>query len=101
MRIETLSADRTIRVKLLDRMSFGDHPLFRDLLSELRRAKPTACILDMSGLTSIDSAGLGMLMIAHEESKKGGWTLTIQSPPEHVRKLLALACFDKILNIAA
>lgn len=100
MRIETRTMDKTVCVKMKERMSFSDHALFRDVLADIRKTTPQSCILDMSELSSIDSAGLGMLMIAHEESKKGGWALTLQAPQQHVRKLLQLACMDKILTIS-
>lgn len=99
MRIETSKQDTTIRIKLQDRMSFGDHGLFREVLTTIRHAAPKACVLDLSGLVSVDSAGLGMLMIAHEASKKEGWSLSIQGPQPQVLQLLELTCFDKILTI--
>ncbi|MCA0400621.1 MAG: STAS domain-containing protein [Proteobacteria bacterium] len=100
MRIETSQQDKTFRVRLHDRMSFSDHALFRDALGEIRKATPSLCVIEMENLVSIDSAGLGMLMIAHEEAKKGGWGLRLQAPQEQVRKLLHLACMDKVLTIS-
>ncbi|CAN1557957.1 SpoIIAA Anti-anti-sigma regulatory factor (antagonist of anti-sigma factor) [Rhabdaerophilaceae bacterium] len=99
MRIETSISDTLIRIKLIDRMSFSDHGNFRDMLEAVKKAAPQQCILDMSGLTSVDSAALGMLMIAHEASKKGGWQLELTAPKPNVRKLLELAHFDKILTV--
>lgn len=99
MRIESRKEDQNFRVKLQERMTFSDHSQFRDLLTEISRAKAHSAIFDMSDLVSIDSAGLGMLMIALEESRKGGWALSLRAPQGHVRKLLELACFDKLIPI--
>jgi HptB-dependent secretion and biofilm anti anti-sigma factor len=99
MKVETRKNDREMRIKLQDRMSFSDHGLFREVLANISKVSPSACIFDMSELASIDSAGLGMLMIAHEQAKKAGWALSIEAPQGHVRQLLQLACFDKILTI--
>jgi HptB-dependent secretion and biofilm anti anti-sigma factor len=99
MRIESRKEDSGYRVKLQERMSFSDHSVFRDLLIEISKAKAQNAVFDLSELVSIDSAGLGMLMIALEESRKGGWALSLRSPQGHVRKLLELACFDKLIPI--
>lgn len=99
MRIESRKDEAGFRVRLQDRMTFSDHGQFRDLLTEITKAKPGNAVFDMSELVSIDSAGLGMLMIALEESRKGGWTLSLRAPQGHVRKLLELACFDKLIPI--
>jgi anti-anti-sigma factor len=100
MRIESRKEDTAFRIKLQERMSFSDHSVFRDLLSEISKAKAQSAIFDLSELISIDSAGLGMLMIALEESRKSGWALSLKAPQGHVRKLLELACFDKLIPIA-
>ena len=99
MRIESRKEDAAFRVKLQERMSFSDHSAFRDLLTDISRNKAKTAVFDMSELISIDSAGLGMLMIALEESRKGGWSLSLKAPQGHVRKLLELACFDKLIPI--
>jgi HptB-dependent secretion and biofilm anti anti-sigma factor len=99
MRIESRKEESAFRVKLQERMSFSDHSIFRDLLTEISRNKAQTAVFDMSELVSIDSAGLGMLMIALEESRKAGWALSLKAPQGHVRKLLELACFDKLIPI--
>ncbi|MCA0406464.1 MAG: STAS domain-containing protein [Proteobacteria bacterium] len=99
MRIESRKENTSFRVRLQDRMTFSDHGQFRDLLTEITREKAQSAVFDMSELVSIDSAGLGMLMIALEESRKGGWALSLRAPQGHVRKLLELACFDKLIPI--
>lgn len=99
MRIETSKHDNAMRIKLQDRMSFSDHGLFREVLTSIRAGNPKSCVLDLSELVSVDSAGLGMLMVAHEASKKEGWALSLQAPQPQVLKLLELTCFDKILSI--
>jgi HptB-dependent secretion and biofilm anti anti-sigma factor len=100
MRVETRKDDSDLRIKLQDRMSFSDHGRFRELLTTIDQAAPSRCIFDMSELVSIDSAGLGMLMIAHEHAQKNGWALSLHAPQGHVRQLLQLSCFDRIMTIS-
>jgi len=42
-----------------------------------------------------------MFMIALDEARNSHWTLTIKSPQGHVKSLLVLGRFDKLLNIEA
>lgn len=99
MRTELIKTNQDVRVKLQERLSFSDHAKFREMLTAIDREKPLRCVFDMSELVSIDSAGLGMLMIAHQQSTKSGWALSLQGAKGHVKQLLELSCFDKIIPI--
>jgi anti-anti-sigma factor len=101
MRVETTINAGVFEAKLIDQMLFSDHRAFRSLLREISQSGAKKCIFNLSGLTSIDSSGLGMFMIALDEARKSHWTLTIKSPQGHVRSLLVLGRFDKLLNIEA
>jgi anti-anti-sigma factor len=101
MRVETKTEGSHFEAKLGDRMGYSDHGAFRSLLQEIGKAAPKTCRLDLSGLESIDSAGLGMFMIARDEARKDGWSLTIRCPKGQVRSLLELCNFDKLITIEA
>lgn len=99
MRAELTKTNQEMKVKLHERLAFSDHTKFRELLTSIDREQPTHCVFDLSELISIDSAGLGMLMIAHQQSEKSGWKLSLQAPKGHVKQLLELSRFDKIIPI--
>ncbi|MGA2126409.1 MAG: STAS domain-containing protein [Xanthobacteraceae bacterium] len=99
MKVETQVNGTVFQARISDRLAFSDHAAFRSLLKEIDQTGAKDCVLDLSGLAMIDSSGLGMLMIAFQEGKKNGWSLTIRSPQGHVESLLKLAKFDKILTI--
>lgn len=100
MRIEARQENADFSIELHEQMTFCDHNQFRALLSEISEKKAETAVFDLSRLVSIDSAGLGMLMIALEESKKAGWRLSLRAPQGSVRKLLELACFDRLMPIS-
>jgi anti-sigma B factor antagonist len=56
-------------------------------------------ILDMRGVTFLDSMGLRAIVSADARSRKKGFELKIVRGPEHVQKLLYLAGLDKILPL--
>jgi anti-anti-sigma factor len=79
--------------------TFKDHHSFRALLDILKSSEGSAHVLDLHGLEFIDSAALGMLLIADDESRKAGWTLTLRRLPATVARLMDLAAMDSILTI--
>ena len=51
-------------------------------------------VLDLSGVTFIDVAGVGILMQVHEEAARRGGRLTLASVPAPVAKVLHLTGMD-------
>lgn len=85
--------------KFIDRLSFSDHKTFRTMVQDVSASGATSCTLEMTELTAIDSAGLGMLIIAMEAAKTEGWSLTVKGAQGHVKQLLMLAKFDKLVSM--
>ena len=54
-------------------------------------------VADLSGVTFIDSAGLGLLLKAFKRCKEAGGGLVIVRPSEVVRELLAVSKLDRLL----
>ncbi len=79
--------------------TFNDFRQFGSLL-EAMRARP-AChhILDLSRLEFLDSAALGMLLIAEDEVTVSGSSLTLRRPSGPIARLLELASMDKVFRI--
>jgi anti-anti-sigma factor len=99
MRIQTRMNGSVFEANLGDSMTFSDSGAFRALLQEVTKAQVSSCVFDLSELRSIDSSGLGMFMIARDEAKKRGWSLTLRAPQQQVLSLLKLAKFDSLLAI--
>ncbi len=99
MRIDTTVKGSVFEAKLGGSMRFSDSGAFRALLAAITKAGTESCVLDLSELESIDSAGLGMFMIARDTASKGGWALSLRSPKGQVKSLLALGKFDQLLAV--
>ena len=99
MQASTKINGTTFEVVLKDSMSFTDHEAFRKLIVEAGRSGAKTCVFDLAGLKAIDSAGLGMFMIAKDEAKKGGWDITLRSPKGPVKTIMVLSRFDKLFTI--
>lgn len=79
-------------------LTFKDHHTFRSLLDALRGAG-SSHVLDLSGLEFVDSAGLGMLLIADDEARAAGWRLTLRRPSPQAARLFEVAAMDAIFLI--
>lgn len=101
MKIETQKTGDCMTARLGDRMTFSDHGPFRAFLESVSKSGAQRCLIDLSDLKSVDSAGLGMFVIAQEEARKNGWSLKLKGPQGHVKQLLELARFDKLIAIEA
>jgi anti-anti-sigma factor len=99
MDIRTTTDATTFRAELSGRLSFSDHQAFRILLQDIEKAKAKSCVFDLGQLTSVDSSGLGMFIIAAEAAKAGNWHLSLKGANGQVAQLLLLAKFDKLLHL--
>ncbi|MEI2385243.1 STAS domain-containing protein [Breoghania sp. JC706] len=99
MNVETSQTEQTYLIKLSGRLVFSDHGEFRHLLNQITAARVKACVIDLAELQSIDSSGLGMFMVALETGKEHGWSLTLRSPRGHVKALIELGKFDRLLTV--
>jgi anti-anti-sigma factor len=100
MQVETSSMGDAFVAHLSGKMAFSDNVTFRSLVEKINGSGAKRCTFELAGLQSVDSAGLGMFVIALEAAKKNGWSLTLRKPSGQVKQLLALARFDKLLTIA-
>ena len=65
--------------------------------SSLAEAKQNI-LIDLSGLTYIDSTGLGVFIAAHSSLKKEGLGVKVYGATGSVKKLLTVSSLDKILS---
>ena len=99
MQSKILIKDGQARVELSDKLTFEDHSAFRNLLSTVAGGGARECVFDLQHLTSIDSAGLGMLMIAHETAESEGWNMALHRPQGQVKRMLEVTEFGKVISI--
>lgn len=57
------------------------------------------CVLSLCDLASIDSAGLGMLILLNDAAEAKGMPLRIRGPQGQVRKMLEITEFNEIIPI--
>ncbi len=88
-----------ITISLAEKLSFEDHDKFRELLTAFESKEYKNCSINLQQLSAIDSAGLGMLMIAFETAEKNGLSFQLLKPQGQVKRLLEISQFDKVMPI--
>ena len=69
------------------------------LVRQLLAGGARAVALDMSGLTFVDSSGLGALLRCHGLAEETGGELLLRGVSDRVRGLLEVAGLDEQLNV--
>ncbi|MBL4907124.1 MAG: STAS domain-containing protein [Sneathiella sp.] len=99
MRDSVTTANGQLTISIADKLTFEDHNDFRELLKLMTGYEHRSCVIDLHGLQTIDSAGLGMLMIAYETAEKAGMSFMLSKPVGQVERLLEISEFDKVMRI--
>lgn len=81
------------RVTLDGRLTFGENAAFRRVVEDLSGGTTDEVVFDLAGMDYIDSAGLGMLMVAREAVIEGGGRAVIANAHGQVGRMLELARF--------
>ncbi|MEO5337461.1 MAG: STAS domain-containing protein [Magnetospirillum sp. WYHS-4] len=95
--VKDVGTDR--EVYLSGKLSFADHKKFREVVQGLKAGNLRHCTLDMTRLESIDSAGLGLLILVKDTAKDKNLSLCIRGPKGQVRKMLEISRFGDIISI--
>lgn len=77
-------------VALSGELDFGTVGQVQQRLAELREAERPA-VLDLDGLTFMDSTGIRLVLTACEEAERSGWGFRVTRGSERVRRVLEAA----------
>jgi anti-anti-sigma factor len=75
-------------VMLRGHLSFADHDAFLGVLAVVEEVPGHRVVLDLSRLESMDSSGLGMLIIARDVASQSDVTLVLRAPRDAVRRVI-------------
>ena len=85
-------------VRIQGRWTFNEHAIARTMIGELLTLPGTHAVLDVSALESIDSAGIGMLLIAYEEMRRHGKTVALVGAQGRVQRVFQVARLDAVFT---
>lgn len=89
----------TMEVVLSGQFTFADNQQFREIIAEFRNPDITAIAFDLSGIEFIDSAALGMFLLARDEAEENSKQLILRKPSGQVKKMLEISKFHSLFSI--
>ncbi len=79
--------------------TFRDHDKFFDIIGEIEKQQGGKIVFNMSGCEFIDSAALGMLVIASDEASVRHIDLAIKNARGKVKDLMMIARFETLYDM--
>lgn len=79
-------------------ITFSENVSFRQILKELADSDVESCVFDLTDVGMVDSAGLGMFLIAKEQADTAGWALSVMGAQGHVASMLKLTKLSDLLS---
>lgn len=89
--------DGVREVFLNGRLTFEADDDFRRILDGMEKDRVAACVLDMGGLDFIDSAGLGLLVLANNTASRCDIRLKMRGPRGQVRDMIEISEFHTLI----
>lgn len=86
-------------LRLAGRLDAAAAPRLKEHIQAMARAGRTDVVLDMAGVSFIDSSGLGALVASLQVLRAAGGVLALAGLTEKVRMVLELIKLHKVLDI--
>lgn len=86
-------------VDIKGRLTFADYSQFRELTELFTENKSRECQMVLDDLEFIDSAGLGMLLIARDKMRMQDGEVTLKGAQGQVKKMLDLGHFGSLFRV--
>jgi anti-anti-sigma factor len=99
MNITERVVGQDVVLSLSGKFLWGARKAFPEALQEAKKKTPKKIVLNMEGLTFIDSAGLGLLAIGFEQAKLVHVALCLVNPVGAVRQIIDLAQLPRIIPV--
>lgn len=87
---------RKATVHIQGRWTFSEHATARTMIGELLLLDGSHIVINVSDLDYIDSAGIGMLLIAYEEMRRHGKTTALVGAQGRVQRVFQVARVDAV-----
>lgn len=87
-------------VTLRGKFTFNDNPEFRGILEKIGHKDIHQTIFHMDDVDFVDSAALGMLLLAYDEAKKHSKSLLLSGVNGQVKRIFAMARFEQFFKFS-
>jgi stage II sporulation protein AA (anti-sigma F factor antagonist) len=101
MNYKTIDIKDGKEVQISGSFTFRDHDTFFEIVSLIKTAQDKKIVFNMADCDFIDSAALGMFVIAHDEASSKGVELSIKGVKGKVKDVMYAARFDSLYKFEA
>ncbi|HEX8119997.1 MAG TPA: STAS domain-containing protein [Solirubrobacteraceae bacterium] len=91
---------RVARVTLTGELDLANAYAFDRRLLAIEQTQPKLIVVDLRGLTMLDSAGLARLVSAQRRARRGGWKLVLVRGGRAIQRVLQMTQLDEHFDIA-
>ncbi|HEX5308533.1 MAG TPA: STAS domain-containing protein [Solirubrobacteraceae bacterium] len=99
LRIDSRTAPDRIVIALHGELDLLGAPLLQQEIEQADVDSRGILVLDLQGLEFVDSAGLRVILAAHEHARQHGREFALTKGSEQVRRLLSIAGVDDHLRV--
>ena len=93
------SGDGTLVAKITGEIDHHSARWLRmDIDTAIQDKEPQKLLLDFSGVSFMDSSGVGLVMGRYKNMKERGGKVSLVNMPDYIEKVMALAGMDRLLN---
>jgi anti-sigma B factor antagonist len=88
-------------IALSGTFTFDDHESARALMRQFCEGESRRVVYDLSGVTSIDSSGIGLLLMTNDRLNKASKSFALRGPTGLTERALQLARVGDLIPIEA
>jgi len=86
-------------IKIQGVLTFDDHEKFKGVVKSITGDDAKQIEINLTETKMIDSAGIGMLLLANDKAKKVGKSVQLSGVNGHVAKVVELSKVDQLIPI--
>jgi len=87
------------RIEMKGKFTFSDHGEFKKLFDSFKDKAMSQVEFNMKNVEFVDSAALGLLLLARDEAEKSGKKLVIVGPEGQVKKMFEISRFYELFDV--
>jgi anti-sigma B factor antagonist len=97
LEVETRQADNGVTVVApTGRLDVAGAPALKEAISEVVKNGPSRIVIDMQGVSFVDSTGLGSVISALKQIRGSQGELRLAAPNQQARVVLELTTLDRV-----
>ena len=100
MNIKHFIDEKTLLIEITEEIDHHTSQIIKDRIDyEIQRFMPKKTILDLSEVSFMDSAGIGLIIGRYKTAKAYGGELEIQNVSEKLKRIFSMSGIERIITI--